>query len=87
MEPDSYEYLDLGVNLAEGKGFGRFKPWGPGAADVWIPELCRTPGYPAIIALLDVATGHPRTATILLQNFLGLVLCAAATIACRRLFG
>ena len=87
MEEDSYGYLALGSNLAEGKGFGRFRPWGPGAADVWVPELCRTPGYPAIIALLDLATGHPRTVTILLQHSLGLVLCAAATIVCRRLFG
>jgi hypothetical protein len=87
MEEDSYGYLGLGSNLAKGKGFGRFEPLGPGAADVWVPELCRTPGYPAIIALLDVATGHPRTVTILLQHSLGLVLCAAATIVCRRLFG
>jgi hypothetical protein len=87
MEEDSNGYLTLASNLAEGKGFARFRSLDGGKSDVWLPELSRTPGYPAIIATLDLVTGHGRFAVVLLQNILGIALCPLGTIILRRVAG
>jgi len=87
MEEDSYGYRTLAENLIAGKGFQRLRPLGVDGADVWTPELLRTPGYPFIIATCEVTTGHGRAATVIAQQLLGVLLCAVVTLVCYGLIG
>jgi len=87
MDADSIRYLTLGLNLAEGKGFGRLLAKDKTSPPRWTAELCRPPVYPAIIAFWQLISGDGRTGTIVFQNLLGLAVCATATIVARRSWG
>ncbi len=87
MEEDSFGYRTLANNLLSGQGFGRMKPVGPLGEELWTPEFCRTPGYPALIVGLGWLTGHGQTATIIFQQILGVVLCLMVMLICQRHFG
>lgn len=85
--PDSHGYLTLAQNMVEGKGFARFCHIEPDQPLVWRPELCRTPGYPALIASMQWLTGRGESATLILQHLLGVLVCLLGTIICHRHFG
>lgn len=87
LEEDSQGYLQLASNLRTESAFGRFRATDPGGAATWVPELVRTPGYPAIVAGVDVLTGNRQAATILLQHLLCVVLAAWMATVAFRLFG
>jgi hypothetical protein len=87
MEEDSYGYRTLANNLVDGQGFGRIRPVGPKGEEFWIPELCRTPGYPVLIAGFEWLTGHGRASTIIFQQIIYIILCLTAMIICQRFFG
>ena len=87
MEEDSYGYKTLANNFVEGQGFGRMIPVGPQREEVWVPELCRTPGYPLLITGFEWLTGHGRTATIVFQQILGTLLCLMGMVIGQRYFG
>lgn len=87
MEQDSYGYRTLANNLLAGRGFARMHTVGPQGEKLWTPELCRTPGYPLLIAGFEWLTGHGRAATIIFQQVLGIVLCLMTMILCQRHFG
>lgn len=87
LEPDSFGYLTLAASLQSGAGFARDVADAPTHLPIRLPELVRTPGYPAVIALLGAVTGHGQLATILLQHLLNLIASLMAAVACYRLFG
>jgi len=87
MEEDSRGYLALAENLSQGKGFGRLVNAGPSGEAVWVPEICRTPGYPVVAAFLGIVTGHTRAATILMQHGAMIALCVVLALVCRKAWG
>ncbi len=87
LTADSGMYLTLGQHLAEGKGFWAWVQEEPDESAVWAPELCRTPGYPVALAVLDRLTGHRQLAITTLQSLLGVSLCAGVMLACGHLLG
>jgi len=87
MQQDSDEYRTLANNLLGGKGFGVVRAVGPQGQELWTPELCRTPGYPMLIAGFEWLTGHGRAATIVFQQISGIVLCLMVMLICQRWFG
>jgi hypothetical protein len=87
LEADSFGYLTLAASLQSGAGFARDVADAPTHLPIPLPELVRTPGYPAVIALLGALTGHGQPATILLQHLLNLIASLMAAVACYRLFG
>lgn len=79
---DSRGYLMLAQNMNQGLGFGRYLPMNPGQPEVWVPELCRTPGYPWLIAASarDVMADGVRV--LWLQHLMGLAICGAGFTLC-----
>lgn len=73
LEPDSLTYLELARNLTDHGVFGT----GPGGG---VPELARSPGYPAFIALFQPWRSEARL-QILLVTQLGLLLVTAGWLA------
>lgn len=71
LEPDSLGYLELARNLAVHGAFGR----GPEGD---LPELARTPGYPAFAALFQPWRSEARLRTLLVAQLLLLLLTGAA---------
>src|SRR5438128_286879 len=63
IESDSRGYLALARSLEHGDGFARDVDIEPGKPPVWRPELCRTPGYPAVIAIMHWLFGRDQLAT------------------------
>jgi 4-amino-4-deoxy-L-arabinose transferase-like glycosyltransferase len=86
MEEDSYGYVTLASNLLLGNGFARAHA-APGGEASWLPELCRTPGYPVVVAFLQRVTGQPLAATVIAQHVVSIALCGLLTVICRRRFG
>jgi 4-amino-4-deoxy-L-arabinose transferase-like glycosyltransferase len=87
IESDSRGYLALARSLERGEGFAREVGIEPGKPPVWLPELVRTPGYPAIIAVMHWLFGRDQLATIVVQNLVGIALCVAGALAAQRHFG
>lgn len=87
FDNDSASYLSLADELAAGHGFGRPVALVPEGPKHWTPELFRTPGYPAVLAAGQWLTGDAVLAGIVLQNVLGLALCAGMVLVGRRIFG
>ncbi len=73
LEPDSLTYLELARNLADHGVFGT----GPGGSR---PELARSPGYPAFVALFQPWRSEARLRTLLMIQ-LGLLLVTAGWLA------
>ena len=76
---DSSRYLELADGLAAGDGFRL-----PGAAGELLPELFRTPGYPAVLALAGKLPGNRDAWIVGLQVLAGgatVVLCFALVSA------
>ena len=55
--------------------------------EVWVPEFCRTPGYPWLIAKLDREPTQNAQGTILLQQFIEIMLCLTVFTTCYLSFG
>lgn len=87
MVDDSYGYESLANSLVDGKGFCHIQQEGSRGEKLWIPELCRTPSYPLLIAGFEWVTGHGRVATIIFQQVLGIALCLMVMVICQRYFG
>ena len=87
IESDSHGYLALARSLERGEGFARDVEIEPGKPSVWLPELVRTPGYPAIIAVMHWLFGRDQLATIVFQNLVGVALCVTGALAAQRHFG
>lgn len=83
---DSGSYIILADNLLKGNGFGRTYSDGDEPA-YWLPELCRTPGYPVIYAFFQRVTGNGQTATILLQLLLGMIMCLLGMFTAEKFWG
>jgi 4-amino-4-deoxy-L-arabinose transferase-like glycosyltransferase len=79
---DAKQYLTLGHNLATHHVFSR------GTDTPYPPDQLRTPGYPALIALLVMAAG-PRSlpALILVQALIGTLTVGGTALLVRRLSG
>ncbi len=86
MTNDSYGYMTLAQNLANGQGFGRLLTIGS-EEPKWIPELCRTPGYPAFLSIPEAINLDSRFWTIVLQHAMGVAICVLVSIFTRGLFG
>lgn len=87
IDEDSPSYLRLGYEVADGHGFGRPVALKPGEPEQWLPELFRTPGYPAIIAAAQLLTGRAVLSVIALQNILGVAMCGGLYLVGCRHFG
>jgi 4-amino-4-deoxy-L-arabinose transferase-like glycosyltransferase len=71
LQPDSDGYHKLAVNLLQSGCFGA-----PVEHGGWMPEIRRTPGYPAFVAACYAVFGQVPTRTILVQ-----VLISTLTVA------
>lgn len=79
---DATQYLTLGHNLATQGIFSQE------SAPPYTPDAIRTPGYPALIALLTWLSGpRPITAIVLVQAVLGALVALGAALLARRLLG
>jgi len=87
MEEDSHGFVTLSENMAAGKGFARYIQMTPDSEETWMPELCRTPGYPGVLAAMGALSEHNREAVVLLQHVLYVGLCLLGTVLCRRMCG
>lgn len=79
---DATQYLALGHNLATAGVFSQDE------APPYTPDAIRTPGYPALIALLAWLTGpRPLVAVVIVQAALGALVAVGAALLARRLLG
>lgn len=72
---DSHGYMDLAMNLNKGLGFGRYFQTNSAQPEVWVPELYRTPGYPAFLAAVTRNPNENAAPAVVLQVLLELALC------------
>ncbi len=84
---DSQGYLDLAQNLNHGLGFGRDLQTNSVSTVVWVPELCRTPGFPWVVARLDREPNQSAAMTIWFQQLIEIALCLAVFAICYLSFG
>jgi 4-amino-4-deoxy-L-arabinose transferase-like glycosyltransferase len=84
---DSASYIALGRELAAGHSFGRPVLLKDGQDLQWMPELLRTPGYPALLAAARLVAGDALWPILLAQNLLGLALCAGLFFSARHYLG
>ncbi len=81
LASDSWGYLELGQRLAV---MGRFSSTAP----EFTPEVVRTPGYPALIALLALVGGpQPILPLVVAQAILGAGIAVGVVLLGRKLFG
>ena len=78
FQPDSELYVVLARNLAE-------QGWFSASADVFIPEVFRTPGYPAFLALLQLVGVDGPTGISVVQEIVYLLCVLLAYLGIRRL--
>ena len=78
---DSEAYLDLGLSIADGKGFER--PAGPHGKPILADRM---PGYPLVIAAAEASGQGPR-ALAMIQTVLGVATMILAMAAAWRLAG
>jgi hypothetical protein len=81
LAQDSVQYLERAQALARGAGFGVLTEQG------LTPDVRRTPGYPALLALLILVTGNPAPLLLLAvtQAVIGGALVLAVMALARRL--
>jgi hypothetical protein len=79
LERDSHEYLELAASLASRGEFSRNLRSSAASESQWIPELGRTPAYPALLAGVGMLTSRDWIATIVLQHLLSLCVIGIAT--------
>lgn len=98
---DSRGYLELGQNLNKGLGFGRHFDTNDLPASVqasvaqtnsaqtgiWVPEFCRTPGYPWIISVSASTPDRVAGAVVVLQQIIELMICFTVFTVCYLVFG
>ncbi|HWC59893.1 MAG TPA: glycosyltransferase family 39 protein [Verrucomicrobiae bacterium] len=84
---DTRGYVDLAHNLNQGLGFGRYLQTNDVSPAVWIPELCRTPGFPWVVARLDREPTQSTHVTVLFQQVIELALCWVVFAICYFAFG
>ncbi len=66
-QPDSAEYMTLAQNLIAGRGFSQ------SLSAPFVPDLRRTPLYPALLALISFSTNDRHVAAILFNILLGVL--------------
>lgn len=72
---DSQGYMDLAQNLNKGLGFGRYFQTNSAQPQFWLPEFCRTPGYPVFLAMAAHNPNENAKSAVVLQVLLELALC------------
>lgn len=84
---DSEGYLNLAQNLNHGRGFVRDLQTNSVSPTVSIPELCRTPGFPWVVAQLDREPNQSASVTVWVQQLIEIALCLAVFTTCYLSFG
>lgn len=72
---DSHGYMDLAQNMNKGLGFGRYFQTNAAQPEFWVPEFCRTPGYPTFLAMTTRNPNESAETAVVLQALLELALC------------
>jgi hypothetical protein len=84
---DSLGYMTLAQNINNGLGFGRTVSTNDAMPEVWLPELCRTPGYPWLVAVTTHDVAQNNVPILALQNLMELAICGTVFALCYLAFG